>query len=900
MTLWRRLFGNRERDLDEEIRSHLRMAIQDRIDRGEAPQAARQSALREFGNVLLVKDVTYEQWNRLPWGRLWLDLRHAFRQLRKYPGFSATAILMLALGIGANTAVFSVFDQVILRTLPVRNPNQLVVLSERSAVEVGSLSSWGDNALYFSYSAYVSLRDGTRALEGLAAAAFDWVNLTTGDSADNVISEFVTGNYFSVLGVRPLLGRVITPADDVYHKGNAVAVLSEAYWQSRFGSDPAVLNRIVRVNGQLFTIVGVVGYRGLTNQYVPALFVPMTMQNQVIPGSDRLPDRLWRWITLIGRRRAGVTQPQAETELNGIWLNWRRDVLRTMHRGGDFDERWTQTHLSLSDGAGGLPFLHSLLGDPVTVLLSMVVLVLAIACANVAILLSVKAVRRQRELALQGALGASRGQLFRQVLVEGLVLGLVGSMAGLVIGAVSLRAILGMIPTTSTLRDALTPQIDWRVLAFTGFSGIVTSVLFSVAPALSSMKINLMKSLHSEGNATTAKSGFRNVLIAGEIALSVILLTCASLFAFTLYQLRSVNPGYSTSHVVMFSVDASVLSQHDGPVRNEYAAIDGGLRRLPGVSGVSYASMTLLSGDQSGGNIVVDGYSAHPNEEITPDFNWITPDFLGTMQIPLLAGRNFTPQDHGGSQRVAIVDEAFVKRFYGGDARAALGRLVGYGGGAKPDTQIVGVVPVLRSVSLQGNPGASFLYMPYEQIWTMRHSHPATFYVRTSGKAEDLTAPIRALVTNVDRNLPIAGLQTMQDQVGSSLFAQRLMATLAATMGGLALFLSAIGLYGVLAFAVGQRTREMGIRIALGASKGELAMLVLLQLASLSLTGVVAGIPLAWVGIRLLGRVAEVNGSSAWMFAGSAILLLVVCGLAGFLPVRRAMSVDPMLALRAE
>jgi putative ABC transport system permease protein len=900
MTLWRWLFENRERDLDEEIRSHLRMAIQDRIDRGESPQAARQSALREFGNVMLVKDVTYEQWGWLQWGRLWQDLRYAFRQLRKYPGFSVIAILMLALGIGANTAVFSVFDQVILRTLPVRNPNQLVVLSERSAVEVGSLSSWGDNALYFSYPAYVSMRDGTRALEGLAATAFDWVNLATGDSADNVITEFVTGNYFNVLGVRPLLGRVITPADDVYDKGNPVAVLSEAYWQSRFGSDPAVLNRIVRVNGQLFTIVGVVGYRGLTNQYVPALFVPITMQNQVIPGSDRLPDQLWRWITLIGRRRAGVTQPQAEIELNGIWLNWRRDVLATMHRGGDFDERWTQTHLSLSDGAGGLPFLQSLLGDPVTVLLWMVVVVLAIACANVAILLSVKAVRRQRELALQCALGASCGQLFRQVLVEGLVLGLVGSTAGLVIGAISLRAILGMIPTTSNLRDALTFQIDWRVLAFAGSSGIVTSVLFSVAPALSSMRINLIESLHSEGNATTAKSGFRNILIAGEIALSVVLLTCAGLFTFTLYQLRSVNPGYSTSRVVMFSMDASVLSKHDGQVRNEYEAIDSGLRRLPGVSGVSYASMTLLSGDQSGGDIVVDGYLAQPNEEITPDFNWITPDFLGTMQIPLLAGRNFTAQDRAGSQRVAIVDEAFVERYYGGDAHVALGRLVGYGGGAKPDTQIVGVVPVLRSVSLQGNPGASFLYMPYDQIWTMRGSHPATFYVRTNGKPEDLTAPIRALVTNVDHNLPIEGLQTMQDQVDSSLFEQRLMATLAVTMGGLALFLSAIGLYGVLAFAVGQRIREMGIRIALGASKGKLAVLVLLQLASLSVTGIVAGVPLAWVGIRLLGRAANVSGSSAWMFAGSAILLLVVCGLAGFLPVRRAMSVDPMLALRAE
>ncbi|HMG86779.1 MAG TPA: ABC transporter permease [Terracidiphilus sp.] len=895
-----RLLTFRKSELSDEIEAHLRMAVQDRVDRGESPHAARQAALREFGNVMLVRDVTREQWGWLRVGRLRQDVCYAFRQLKKYPFFAAIAILMLALGIGANTAVFSVFNQVLLQSLPVQNPNQLVVVSEKSAAEEGSLSSWGDNSLYFSYPAYLSLRDGTHTLQGLSATAFDSVTLTTGDTAENIIAEFVAGNYFNVLGVRPILGRAITPADDIYHKGNPVAVVSKTYWKSHFGGDPAILNRIVRLNGKLFTIVGVVNYRGLTNQYIPALFVPIATQNQMIPGSDRLPDELWRWITLIGRRKADVTQQQAEAELNGIWLDWRRAVLAKKHRGGDFEERWMQTHLSLSSGARGLPFLESLLGEPVRVLLWMVFVVLVIACGNLAILLSVKAVRRRRELALQGALGASRGQLFRQVFVEGMMLGLIGYVAGLILAAISLRVILGMIPTSSTLRDALTFQMDWQVLAFAGVSGVVTSVLFSVAPALSSMKIDLIESLHSEGNATTARSGFRNVLIAGEIALSVVLLTCAGLFAWTLYQLRSIDPGYSTTHLVMFSVDASVLGKHVGQVRNEYEAIVDRLRRLPEVSGVSYSSMALLSGDQSGSNIVISGYSAQPNEEIVPDFNWITPDFLGTMQIPLLAGRNFTPQDRTGSEKVAMVDEEFVKRYYGGQVGAALGRLVGFGGSSKPDTQIVGVVPVLRSVNLQGNPGAPFLYIPYDQIWEMRHSYPATFYVRTSGKPKDLTARIRSGVMNVDHSLPIEGLQTMQDQVDSSLFEQRLMATLAVTMAGLALFLSAVGLYGVLAFSVTQRTREMGIRIALGADKGKLARLVLLRLAALAGFGIAAGIPLAWAGMRLLIRTANVSGSAVWMFTGSAILLLLVCGVAGFLPVRRAMSMDPMRALRAE
>lgn len=895
-----KLFMFRKSELSEEIEAHLRMAVQDRVDRGESPQAARQAALREFGNVMLVRDVTREQWGWLRVGRLLQDVSYAFRQLRKYPFFAAIAILMLALGIGANAAVFSVFNQVLLQSLPVQNPNQLVVVSEKSAAEEGSLSSWGDNSLYFSYPAYLSMRDGTHTLQGLSATAFDSVTLTTGDSAENIIAEFVTGNYFNVLGVRPVLGRAITPADDIYHKGNPVAVLSKTYWKSHFGGDPAILNRIVRLNGKLFTIVGVVNYRGLTNQYIPALFVPITTQNQIIPGSDRLPDELWRWITLIGRRKADVTQQQAEVELNGIWLDWRRAVLAKKHRGGDFEERWMQTHLSLTSGARGLPFLENLLGDPVRVLLWMVFVVLAIACGNLAILLSVKAVRRRRELALQGALGATRGQLFRQVFVEGMMLGLIGYVAGLILAAISLRVILGMIPTASTLRDALTLQMDWQVLAFAGVSGVVTSVLFSVAPALSSVKINLIESLHSEGNATTAKSGFRNVLIAGEIALSVVLLTCAGLFAWTLYQLRSIDPGYSTTHLVMFSVDASVLGKHEGQVRNEYEAIVDRLRQLPEVSGASYSSMALLSGDQSGADIVIGGYSAQPNEEITPDFDWITPEFLSTMQIPLLAGRNFTPQDRTGSQKVAIVDEEFVKRYYRGEVRAALGQVIGYGAGSRPDTQIVGVVPVLRSVNLQNDPGTPFLYIPYDQIWTMRHSYPVTFYVRTGGKPRDLTARIRAEVMKVDRNLPIDVLQTMQDQVDNSLFEQRLMATLAVTMAGLALFLSAVGLYGVLAFSVTQRTREMGIRIALGADKGRLARLVLLRLAALAGFGIAAGVPLAWIGIRLLIQTENVSGSAVSMFTGSAILLLLVCGVAGFLPVRRAMSVDPMRALRAE
>ena len=914
MKLWPFRRQSRESDLDEELQAHLNMAIAERRERGEPEESARAAVLREFGNVLLVKEVTREQWKER-WGGRWVDslardLRYAVRQLRKNPGFAVTAILMLALGIGANTAVFSVFDQAVLRTLPVRNPHQLVLLSQHSASKEGSWSTYGDQKLYFSYPAYVALRDGNHTLEGLAASAFSGATLATGDSAEDAIAEYVTGNYFSLLGVRPILGRLIGPEDDRFHAGNPVAVLSEAYWQRRFGSDASILNRILKINGQPFTVVGVVRYRGLAGEYVPSVFIPMAMQHDVMVGrdhgNDRMADGLFYWITPIGRLKSGVTQARAEQELNAIWLNWHRSqfVYLQHHHGKDFDREWMQTKLSLQDGSQGLHFLQSALGDPLHVLLWMVGIVLLIACANLANLLLIKANGRQREWAVQHALGASRWQLCRQTLIEGLLLGLlglIGSAAGLLLGMVTLRVILKMIPDTNPLKHALLPNLDWRVMVFTALLGIATGLVFSLGPALVSLRTDPLQALHSGSRTVIGRrSNPLNLLVIGEIALSLMLLVSAGLVAWTLYRLRTIDLGYTTAHLMTFSVDASALSKPNPQVKNEYEAIESELRRLPGTTGISYASTGLLDGE-SGSDVTVRGYT-ETGRRLLPDRAWVTPGFLPTLRIPLLAGRNFTERDSETSQKVAIVDENFVKHFFGGDIHAALDGQMAWGGGAhvKPDIEIVGVIPAVRSASLTHYPNRPLVYLPYAQSWSNSRSHSATYYLRSTANPAELATAIRASVQHVDRDLPIVGLETMQEKVDDSIFQQRLMAMLASMMGALALLLTAVGLYGVLAYAVVQRTQEIAIRIALGAGKQSISRMLLRRMMVLVGAGVLAGIPLAWFGSRFLASVAKLTGNATWIFLGSAALLFIVCGLAALLPVRRAMSVDPIQALRAE
>jgi len=893
-------------ELSDELKAHLLMAIGEKVERGESPAEARAEALREFGNFPLVRAVTRQQW-----GGQWIDamvrdLKHAVRQIRRNPGLVATVVTMLALGIGANTALFTVFQQVVLATLPVRDPNQLILLSHKSASDEGAWSTWGDQSLYFSYPAYTALRDQNHSLDGLAASAFSPVNLTTGTYVEKNNAEYVTGNYFSVLGARAVLGRLLDETDDRLHAGNPVAVLSEDYWRSHYGGDASILNRVLRVNGVPFTVVGVVRFRGLTGEYVSSVFVPIAMQHVVMQGRDldhdRLTDSLFYWITPVGRSKPGVSRKTAEAELNSIWLDWHRSQLPLLHVGGDFRNQWMKTTLSLKDGSRGLRFLESSLGSPVRILFWMVAVVLAIACSNVANLLLVKAGGRRHELAIQNALGASRWQLCRQALAEGLLLGVIGAAAGMLTGVVTLRVVLDMIPETSALKTALSRNLDWRVLLFAIFLGLGTSILFSLGPALTGMRADPLGALQA-GSRTLMYRGtqWHSILVIGEIALSLALLVGAGLVALTLFHLRAVNPGFAVSHCLTFTIDASALAKQNAQARNEYDAIQAALERMPGVSSASYASMDLLGDDEGGGSITVLGYT-EPEPKTPVDFDWVTPDFLSTMQIPLLLGRSFSAQDADNSQKVAIVDEAFVRHFFKGNPGAAIGGQLSLrtGNRAKTDIQIVGVVPDVHSISLSRDAAGPMLYMPYAQSWTRAHSHPASFYVRSTAVPGQLEELIRTAVFQIDRDLPIVGLGTMKQKVDASIFQQRLMAFLACTMAALALLMSAIGLHGVLSFAVAQRTPEIGIRIALGASRSGVASLVFRRLLALLAAGIVIGAPLAWSAYRVLLSFTKLTGNTAYLFVGSVLVMSLACGFAAVFPLRRALAVDPMQTLRAE
>jgi len=817
---------------------------------------------------------------------------------------------MLTLGIGVNTAIFAVFYQVLLRTLPVRNPDELVVLKESSRFETGHLDMWGgDPETYFAYPAYEALRDGNHSLEGLAAATVTPATIVSARTTDKSLMQWVSGNYFSLLGVQPILGRLLVPDDDVYHAGSAVAVMSDHYWRSHFGSDSSLLNQQIEINGSPFTIVGVVPSVGLMDSAPPAVFVPISHGQAVVPAEqDLLSDPLHREINIIGRLASGASRTQVEAQLNSVWWNWRRDVFKTRKENILDEVGWLETQLSLVDGERGIPVLQNTLGQPLTVLETMAFLVLLIACANVASLLLAKAVSRSRELGVHAALGGSRLRIVRKVALEGFLLGIIGIVLGVLLGTLTLKLLIGMLPTAKTLREALSTQLGWATIAICTSAGVLTSILFSIAPAILSSRTNLLSALHPQSDSGPGRGAtLRSVLVAGEISLTLVLLTGAAVFGWSLHQLRNINPGYqATRNMLTFRVDASVLGKSDAQLMNEYAEITEAIRRQQGVRSVAYAAEGLIDDSEMGRNVTVDSYTDR-RDEPTPDENWITPNFFSTMGIPLIGGRVFTQEDTAASHKVAIVDQAFVKHYFAGDINKALLGRFGFGSGdrVKLDFQIVGVVPTIHATRLTVPPPVPFIYLPYDQTYSATElgprNHPASFYVSTAGEASALASTVRALNHSIDRNLPVIRLQTMEDHLNDVMFETRMASTLSVAMGWLALTLAAIGIYGLLAFVVTQRTREIGVRIALGAKREHIVGFIATRLVWLVSAGILLGTLLAWAGVHLLAsRDSNLSHTPIWLFSVSTALLLLVIFAAAALPARRATKIDPMVALRYE
>ncbi|WP_446745210.1 ADOP family duplicated permease [Silvibacterium acidisoli] len=906
MNWFRRIFHREDiaQELAEEMRVHLEEKIEAFEREGMSRDEAGQAARRAFGNTTVIAERSRETWQWPRIENIWTDAKYALRQLRNAPAFAATAILTLALGIGVNTSIFTVFQQVLLKTMPVHRAEELVLLEEHSRFETGTLNAYaGSQKQYFSYPAYEAMRSN-RVTSDMAVSALSPVVLTTHKLTERADMQFVSGNYFDVLALQPLLGRLLTPADNRLHAGNPVAVVSEAYWRAHLGADASLLNQTILLNNAPVTLIGIVCHQGLMDGRPVAFFVPVAIRQLISPGhGDPMSDPLNVWLNIVARLAPGVTRTQAESQLNTLWWNWRRDTLSIEKDEIGDRTGWLQTHLSVVKGSRGISIFEEDFGQPVAVLQTMAVIVLLIVCGNIANLLLARAIRRHSELAMRAALGASRQRIFQQVIIEGLILGLIGAACGLPLGLLTLRLLLQATPETDVLHLALASHIDWRIVAFSIAAGILTSVLFSIGPAVLSTRIDLQQSLHGRSGAATAgSSNLRSVLVVAQIALSLGLMASATIFACNLYRLRNIKPGFATSHVLTFFVDAMEQGRSAAVAKQEYEDIVAGVKRLPGVTSVVYAQRGLISGNEGGSNVSVTGHVNIPQDPF-PDANAIGPGFFSAMEVPLLAGREFTEADAVPDHKAVIVDEAFVRYFFGGDIQRALRGSVGFGS-HKPDIPIVGVIPTIHATNLAKDPWTPFVYIPWTvspDLGTHTRELPLNFYVRTTGDPKELTNSVRALIHSIDSSLPIDEPETMQEHIGDLLFSQKLITMLSAAMGSLALLLAAIGLYGVLAFSVTQRTREIGIRMALGADRRSVSALVCRQVATLVAAGSVIGSLIAWAAVRtLISRDKDLANAPWWLFCITGAVMLLAIAVATMLPARRAAWIDPMKALRAE
>ena len=833
------------------------------------------------------------------------DFRYAARQLLRAPGFATVAILTLALGIGANCAIFSLLDQVMLRLLPVRDPGRLVIL-KFNGVDAGNLRSRisGGSGYYFSEPMYRELSRRTAPLSGLLARSSYYAAVNWQGETEQVDSEMVSGNYFDVLGVHPITGRLLQPADDQQINGSPVVVLSYEFWQRRFGGSHHVVGQTLLINSHPFTIVGVAppGFRSAVVGEAPAVFVPITMEQQALPGAGDLGAWRSRWLNLVGRLNDGVTREQAQAQLDPVWHALRQDDLNRMiasHNGVPRSRRpeFLASPLILEPGARGLSPLRNEVGAPLTVLMGMVGLVLLIACANVATLLLARGAARQREIAICFALGAPRFRVVRQLLTEGLLLGLPGGLLGLLIAPWAMALLLHSIPAQVGIAGALSAEIDSHLLLFTFAAALLTSLLAGIAPALRFSRPNVALTLkENSGSVAGFRSRMRGVLVGGQIGVSVVLLVAAGLFTRSLLNLKQVDVGFATEHVVAFDVNARFAGYQD--TRDVYRRIMTQLQSLPGTAAVAGSTVGLLDHDTNTANVSVDSYKAAPEERLDVMWSAVTPSYFHAMQIPLVAGRDFADSDAEGTTKVCVVNEDFAKRYLGG-AQQAVGHWIawGSGDGVKPDIQIIGVARNSKYSSVREEP-PRFVYLSYFQE---KQRTGLSFYVRTAAPPDQAATEIRRAVQSVDANLPVLYLETMREHLKTTLFIERFVALLSLTFGALAAVLAAIGLYGMLAYAVAQRTREIGIRMALGATTRGIVRLVLGDVLVLVAGAVAVALPVSIaLSTALRSQLYAISSHDPLTYTLVVLVVTMVAVFAGALPARRAARLDPLTALHSE
>jgi predicted permease len=894
------LFG-RERvaqQLDEELQFHLDQQTAENVAAGMSEEEARHAAMRLFGNATVLKEETRDAWGWIALEQMAQDLRFGFRSLRKSPLFSAVAVLTLAFGIGANTAIFSLMDQVLLQLLPVKHPEQLVVVAERGILFGGS---WGVNDI--SYPMYRDFRDGNQVFSGMFCRYPTRVSLGYGDRTEQVTAELVSGSYFPVLGVTAVIGRALTPDDDRVPGGHPVAMLSYSFWQNHFSSDPSIVGKQIVLNGYTFTVIGVsqAGFDGVEVGYKSKLFIPMMMQLQMTPLSDRLEARRLSWVTAFGRLKPGVDIAQAKASLQPLMHNSLEVEVRepAAQHYSEYDRaQFLKNSVDVLPGSQGWSGLREQLQTPLWVLVALSGAVLLLACANVANLLLARATTREREMAIRLAIGAGRRRIIRQLLVESFLLSVIGTAVGLGLAFLADRVLLAtFFPIDAAGDFPISPVPDMRVLLFAFSMMLLTVLVFGLAPAIQSSQADVAPNLKDRAGSGAGRDQvlLRKVLVSGQMALALLLLIGATLFLRTLANLQNSGPGYSTEHLMAFTIDPSLNGYVDDRAKDFFRRLNDDLQALPGISSVGLSTMPMLQGLGWSNPVIAEGYSADPGQEQLPICDMISPKLFATLGVPIVAGRDFTVLD---TRPVAIINETLARKYFAG--RNPVGLHIGLVDDrtATPDTpnlEVIGVVKDLKFKNLR-DPAPPQAYFPY---WHDEKARFMTFYLRTRVDPQQVIQEVRDRVRQLDPNIPVVDLRTIDEQIGLSLKTERLVASLSGAFGALATALAVIGLYGVMAYIVARRRREIGIRVALGALQGDVIWMVMRQVVLLSGAGLAIGALLAFALSSLIRtQLYGLQPHDPSTFVSAGLVLSAAAGMAGLIPSWRASRVDPMHALR--
>jgi len=895
-----------ESDMEAELQVHLEQLTDDLIRAGHSPKEAARRARVALGPALVHKEGMRASLGLRWFDELGADVRYGIRILAKSPGFTAIAALSLALAIGANTTIFAIGKQLLYDRLNVPHPEQLRMLRWNGDSHVVVQSMWGDfdstpgsgiTSSSFSYPIYQQLRDHNEKLQDLIAFKEDGMNATINGNAQRVNASMVSGNFYAALGVRPQLGRVLQASDDAVPGSGSVVVISDGLWQKRYGRSASVLGQTLTLNQAAMTIVGVnpPGFTGTKNvQAPPDLFVPISMQPVIDPKgkTSLLTDSSLWWLNVVARAKPGIKDSEAEAAL-GVQLQAAVRATATVGAGD------TIPRLAIVDGSRGLHFSDRVFRKPLFVLSGFTAFVVLLACANIANLLLARGAQRRREMSVRLAMGAGRARILRQLLTESLMLAAIGGAGGLVLGYFG-RSVVPKLLTNAWERaeeGSFSPRFDWGVFAFTVAVTLLTGIIFGLAPAWLAARAEVSSTLKETAQSTSRrrKGLTGKSIVAFQIALSTLLVVGAGLFLRTLIKLNSVDVGFQADHLVLFEISPPAR-RYPGPkdVRL-HQQLEERFAAIPGVERVAPGTIPYIAQSMGNEDFLPEGETVDPKRKRAEDENSVGIDFFPTLGVPIVAGRGFGPQDTSTSPKVGIINQSLArKRFPNTDP---------IGKRFKADTdksdwiQIIGICADTRYSDLRDVPPAQF-FLPYVQqpeIGTM------VYQVRTSVQPSALFPALRGVVQSVDRDLPIIDFRTQREQINATMQMERAFAALTAGFGVLALALACVGIYGIMAYSVAQRTNEIGIRLALGAQPAQVRSMILRESTGLTAFGIAAGVGTALGLTRLVkSMLFGVTANDPMTLAAGIALLLAVALAATWIPARRAASVQPMEALRHE